>query len=53
MYYAILNIKRIHLRTHMSTHEIDSEIKEMLSPGEEVLLMASQARGVPGGSYYS
>jgi hypothetical protein len=34
----------------MSTHEIDNEIKEMLNPGEEVLLVASQARGVPGGS---
>jgi hypothetical protein len=34
----------------MSTHEIDKEIKAILNPGEEVLLTASQARGVPGGS---
>lgn len=34
----------------MSTHEIDKEIKAMLNRGEEVLLVASQARGVPGGS---
>ena len=34
----------------MSTHEIDKEITAMLNPGEEVLLTASQARGVPGGS---
>ena len=34
----------------MSTHEIDKEIKAVLNPGEEVLLIASQARGVPGGS---
>lgn len=34
----------------MSTHEIDKEIRAILNPGEEVLLTASQARGVPGGS---
>jgi PH (Pleckstrin Homology) domain-containing protein/putative oligomerization/nucleic acid binding protein len=37
----------------MSTQEIDKEIKAILSPGEEVLLTASQARGVPGGSISS
>jgi hypothetical protein len=34
----------------MSTTEIDKEINEMLNPEEEILLVASQARGVPGGS---
>jgi hypothetical protein len=34
----------------MSTNEIDSEIKAMLNAGEEVLLVAAQARAVPGGS---
>lgn len=34
----------------MSGYEVDSEIRSMLMPGEEVLLVASQSRGVPGGS---
>lgn len=34
----------------MTAQEIDKEIKAMLNPGEEVLLTASQARAVPGGS---
>jgi len=32
------------------SQEIDPEIKSMIMPGEEVLLVASQARAVPGGS---
>jgi len=35
---------------NMSMHAIDPEIKTILNPGEEVLLVAAQARGVPGGS---
>lgn len=34
----------------MATQEIDPEIKTMLMPGEEVIMVASQARGKPGGS---
>lgn len=34
----------------MTTQEIDPEIKSLLAGGEEVLLVASQARAVPGGS---
>lgn len=34
----------------MSVQEIDKEIRALLNPGEEVLLTASQARAVPGGS---
>lgn len=34
----------------MSSHPIDSEVKSLLMDGEEVLLVASQARAVPGGS---
>jgi hypothetical protein len=34
----------------LSLHEIDKEIEKMLMKGEEVLLVASQARGIPGGS---
>lgn len=34
----------------MALHQIDPEIKSMLMVGEEVLLVASQARGLPGGS---
>ena len=34
----------------MNTQEIDPEIRSMIMPGEEVLLIASQARAVPGGS---
>jgi hypothetical protein len=35
---------------YLTTQEIDSEIKSLLVAGEEVLLTASQSRGVPGGS---
>jgi hypothetical protein len=34
----------------VTTQEIDPEIKSLIMPGEEVLLIASQARAVPGGS---
>ncbi|MFY3739823.1 MAG: hypothetical protein HMLIMOIP_000242 [Candidatus Nitrosomirales archaeon] len=34
----------------MTLQEIDPEIKNILLPSEEVLLVASQSRGVPGGS---
>jgi len=34
----------------MTLQEIDPEIKSILLPSEEVLLVASQSRGVPGGS---
>ncbi|HEX9677278.1 PH domain-containing protein [Nitrososphaera sp.] len=34
----------------MTTQEIDPEVKSMFMPNEEVLLIASQGRGLPGGS---
>ena len=37
----------------MPLNEVDKEIKGILNPGEEVLLIASQARAVPGGSVSS
>jgi hypothetical protein len=37
-------------RNSLTTQEIDNEIKSMLNEGEEILLVASQARAVPGGS---
>lgn len=37
----------------MPLNEVDKEIKGILNPGEEVLLTASQARAIPGGSVSS
>lgn len=34
----------------MAIHEVDKEVKELLMEGEEILLTAKQAKGVPGGS---
>jgi hypothetical protein len=34
----------------VTIQDIDPEIKSMFIPGEEVLLIASQARAKPGGS---
>ena len=34
----------------MAIHEVDKEVKELLMEGEEILLTAKQAKGVPRGS---
>jgi hypothetical protein len=34
----------------MTTQDVDDEIRSLLNESEEVLLVATQARGVPGGS---